>query len=107
MSAIIAAERSAVRARCVALVKRLFGPLVDVVDATDFHRDLNADSIDLVSLAVEAEEEFGISISDDEASALDTFGEMVALVEAKLQARPSQSVLRQAQDCGSTRAGAE
>lgn len=107
MSAVIAAERSAVRARCVALVKRLFGPLVEVADATDFHRDLAADSIDLVSLAVEAEEEFGISISDDEASALDSFGEMAALVEAKLQAQPTQSVLRHAQYCGSGRAGAE
>ena len=45
--------------------------------------DLGADSLDTVELLMAFEDEFGISISDEEASRLKTVSEIVELIEAK------------------------
>lgn len=45
---------------------------------------LKFDSLDLVDLALAAEEEFGVSISDDEAEDLRTVDDAAALIEAKI-----------------------
>ncbi len=46
-------------------------------------RDLNADSIDVIEILIELEEEFDIEISDDEGLSCVTVGDLVALVERK------------------------
>ena len=43
--------------------------------------DLGADSLDMVELVMATEEEFGVSINDDDAEHVMTFGDMVKLVE--------------------------
>jgi acyl carrier protein len=46
-----------------------------------FREDLGADSLDLVTLLMALEEEFGGSISDKEAAGMTTVGQAVAIIE--------------------------
>ncbi|MBR1891341.1 MAG: acyl carrier protein [Clostridia bacterium] len=46
--------------------------------------DLGADSLDVVELLMNLEEEYGISVSEDEATKISTVGDFVALVESKM-----------------------
>jgi acyl carrier protein len=46
-----------------------------------FREDLEADSLDLVELIMEFEEQFGSAISDEEAQKLTTVGDVVKYVE--------------------------
>jgi acyl carrier protein len=45
-------------------------------------KDLKADSLDLVQVLVQLEENFGIEISDQDAEKLKSFGDLVSYVEA-------------------------
>ena len=44
-------------------------------------RSLNADSLDIVELMMDLEEECGISIPDEDAVKLSTIGDIVAYIE--------------------------
>lgn len=43
--------------------------------------DLGADSLDAVELIMALEDEFGVTVSDDDAQSIRTVGDIVALVE--------------------------
>jgi acyl carrier protein len=58
-----------------------------VTDDADFVDDLGADSLDVVELAMAFEEEFDVVIEDDEAERARTFGDAVALIRSKIEAR--------------------
>lgn len=49
-----------------------------------FREDLEADSLDLVELIMEFEQEFGGEISDEEAQKIETVGQAVDYLEAKM-----------------------
>jgi acyl carrier protein len=49
----------------------------DVVEDASFIDDLGADSLDIVELVMALEEEFGISIPDEEAENIKTVGDAV------------------------------
>ncbi|HEY68432.1 MAG: acyl carrier protein [Chloroflexi bacterium] len=51
-----------------------------------FREDLEADSLDLVELIMAFEEEFGGTISDEEAQQIRTVGEAVDYIEQRLLA---------------------
>lgn len=51
---------------------------------SNFIDDLNADSLDIVDLVVEMEQEFDISIPDDEAERIKTVGDAVDFIQANL-----------------------
>ena len=51
-----------------------------------FREDLEADSLDLVELIMAFEEEFGGTISDEEAQQIRTVGEAVEYIERRLLA---------------------
>ncbi len=51
-----------------------------------FREDLEADSLDLVELIMEFEEQFGAKIPDDDAQQIKTVGGAVAYVEKRLAA---------------------
>ncbi|MDY3619188.1 acyl carrier protein [Agathobaculum sp.] len=49
---------------------------------TKIKEDLNADSLDVVELMMDLEENFGITISDEEATQMSTIGDIVKYIEA-------------------------
>ncbi len=48
---------------------------------TSIKDDLNADSLDVVELMMDIEEQFGITISDEEAMKLSTIGDIVKYID--------------------------
>lgn len=52
--------------------------------ATKFQEDLNADSLDVVEMIMKMEEEFSLSIPDEDAEKMLTVGDAVSYIEAKL-----------------------
>jgi acyl carrier protein len=51
-----------------------------ISDSTHFRDDLDADSLDLYELVMELEDSYGISVSEDEASRIETVGDAVDFV---------------------------
>lgn len=50
---------------------------------TSFVDDLGADSLDAVELVMTVEDEFDITISDEEAQSLVTVGDLIKVIESK------------------------
>lgn len=55
-----------------------------VTRQTSFIEDIGADSLDIVELVMELEEEFEITIPDEEAEKIKTVGEAVVYIEKEL-----------------------
>ncbi len=53
----------------------------DVIEEASFIDDLGADSLDIVELVMALEEEFGISIPDEQAENIKTVGDAIAYIE--------------------------
>jgi acyl carrier protein len=62
------------------LVEQLGVDEEQVTDDASFQGDLDADSLDLVELIMELEDQFGLKISDEDAQKIATVGEAVDYV---------------------------
>jgi acyl carrier protein len=57
-----------------------------IADSTNFKHDLDADSLDLYELVMELEDSYGIAVSEEEASRIETVGDAVDFVLGRLPA---------------------
>jgi acyl carrier protein len=58
----------------------------EIGDGTRFREDLDADSLDLYELVMELEDAYGIAVSEEEATRINTVGDAVDFVVARLPA---------------------
>ncbi|MHB8780080.1 MAG: acyl carrier protein [Candidatus Geothermincolia bacterium] len=63
-----------------ALSEQLDIPMADIEEGSRFKEDLDADSLDLVELLLMMEEEYGFTISDEEAERIITVADAINLV---------------------------
>ena len=66
------------------LVEQLGVDESEVSEAASFQDDLDADSLDLVELIMELEDQFGVKISDEDAQSIQTVGQAVDYISARL-----------------------
>ena len=62
------------------LVEQLGVDAEQVKEEASFQGDLDADSLDLVELIMELEDQFGLKISDEDAQKIETVGQAVDYV---------------------------
>ena len=63
-------------------------PADSIAVGTRFREDLDADSLDLYELVMELEDTYGIKVSEEEASRIETVGDAVDFVAERLSDRP-------------------
>jgi len=66
------------------IVDRLGVEETEVVPAASFKEDLGADSLDVVELVMQLEDEFEMEISDEDAEKIATVGDAVTYIESQL-----------------------
>jgi len=62
------------------LAERLSVEETDITEEANFQEDLDADSLDLVEMIMELEDQFGIKIPDEDAQKIQTVGQAVEYV---------------------------
>lgn len=78
-------DRAELEAKLIDLmVTHLEIPREDITSEATFGDDLKVDSLGVVEMLMAVEDEFGITISDEEAEKLTTVGEAIDLVASKL-----------------------
>lgn len=63
--------------------KQLNKPIEEITDEKEIVKDLGADSLDVVEMLMSLEEEFNITVPEEDAVNLKTVGDIIKLIEAK------------------------
>lgn len=74
-------DELSVAERVKAIIIEMLGVDEGITPEARFTEDLDADSLDAVELIITVEEEFGITIPDDDAELIKTVGELIKYVE--------------------------
>jgi len=75
-----------IEAKVKAIVSEQLGrDQAEITRETSFVNDLNADSLDTVELVMEFEDEFDMSIPDEEAEKIQTVGQAIEYIEKILE----------------------
>lgn len=61
--------------------KQLNKPVSEITENKEVVKDLGADSLDVVEMLMNLEEECGITISEEDAVNIKTVGDIIALIE--------------------------
>jgi acyl carrier protein len=70
--------------KVIGIVSEQLGvPKEEVTRASSFVDDLKADSLDVVELVMEFEDEFGITIPDDDYDKIKTVGDAITYIDEK------------------------
>ena len=78
---------SDIQERVTAIIVDILGVDEDkVVVEASFRDDLGADSLDLVELIMEFEEQFEATITDEEAKEINTVGDALTYIETRMNA---------------------
>ena len=74
------------------IVEELDGSVTpdEITPESHLRHDLGLDSLQGVTLIMNVEEEFGISITDEELAAVRTVGDVVRLIRAKLEEKEAR-----------------
>ncbi len=67
------------------IADQLSVPEDEIKMESNFQTDLGADSLDVVELVMKIEEEFDIEVPDQDAEKIQTVGDAVEYIKAKLQ----------------------
>jgi acyl carrier protein len=83
---------SEIEARVIDIVSEQMGVSKDQITRdTSFIKDLNADSLDVVELVMELEEEFDINIPEDAQEKIQTVGQACDFIDKELKNKPAAS----------------
>lgn len=73
-----------IREKVVSIVCEQMGVSAEKVqDSTSFVNDLGADSLDTVELVMEFEDQFGLTIPDEDAEKIQTVGDAITYISGK------------------------
>lgn len=79
-------EKGSIRDRVIKITCDQLGTTADKVsETTSFVNDLGADSLDTVELVMSFEDEFEISIPDEDAEKIQSVGDAIRYVEEKVK----------------------
>lgn len=65
------------------IANQLNKPVAEITEDKDVKVDLGADSLDVVEMIMAFEDEFGISVDDEEGAGIKTVGDIINLIESK------------------------
>lgn len=65
------------------IAKQLSKSVEEITDEKEITKDLGADSLDVVEMLMNLEEEFGIVVPEEEAVNIKTVGDIIKLIESK------------------------
>ena len=65
------------------IAKQLNKPVSEITDEKEVVKDLGADSLDVVEMLMNCEEEFDISVPESEAVKIKTVGDIIKLINKK------------------------
>ena len=78
-------DREKIKERVIQIVSNNLGVNKEqITESTSFTEDIGADSLDIVELVMELEEEFEITIPDEEAEKIKTVGEAIDYIVKEL-----------------------